>query len=269
MMLTPLHSQDARYLTPFDAGVPAAAASSHVRALVLSPAPITSVRMWLDGSPLAPASHAGRGLYVAPWQPNRLAPGVHVLRVRAEDAMYQSRTVELPISVDGTAAPFTSAFSVWVLTGNLRQHVRDLVIVGVVCLAAILLGTRLLVMLLQKRTPVERQRALGSAWRTLCVQQWLSTHMHVQEHQRAPAATPRMGGTVAALSVRASRALAHTFVPYVHLCHKRPALFNACIAGALYTLLGPLYAGRFYAGEPAVLFSWGIVTHKYERRSVL
>lgn len=52
------------------------------RVLAFSPHGISSVRVWLDGGPLPPATRVQEGpLYTTPWDPALVATGLHTITV--------------------------------------------------------------------------------------------------------------------------------------------------------------------------------------------
>ena len=59
--------------------------STFLRVLAFSPYGVKSVRVWLDGRPLPPATGDQEGpLYTTPWDPSRLASGLHSITVVVE-----------------------------------------------------------------------------------------------------------------------------------------------------------------------------------------
>ena len=55
------------------------------RILAFSPSGVTSVKVWLDGQPLPPTTRVQGGpLYTTPWDPQRVARGLHTITVTAE-----------------------------------------------------------------------------------------------------------------------------------------------------------------------------------------
>ena len=55
------------------------------RVLAFSPHGIKSVRVWLDGGPLPPATRVQEGpLYTTPWDPAQLGSGTHTITMVVE-----------------------------------------------------------------------------------------------------------------------------------------------------------------------------------------
>jgi hypothetical protein len=81
------------------------AQSTHIRVLVFSPNPVVSVAVFVDGEFLGNMTQAANGssLYVLPWLPSALGPGLHTMVVEAADTDGPQK-VSIPFSVDRTVA---------------------------------------------------------------------------------------------------------------------------------------------------------------------
>ena len=264
-----LSMQDARYASPFEAQ-DMAYRSTHVRILAFSPDPIASITVSIDGAPAVEAQRATRRpqrdseavapLWVVPWNPRSLSPGLHTIRVLTRDTVGRTSAVEHDFSVDGTAAPFASAFAVWVMTGNLKSHVDGIgVFVALWTLGVVLLGTPVFMRFAIERgtagTPPSARGAMVDAWlATQLGQRWLAKPRRSGDTSRGSSPTPSGG--------RLGSWAAHVYAPYVALAHLHPRVFFGLGAMHIYLYVGPWFAGRIYDNDWAAAFFWGIVTVK-------
>ena len=79
--------------------------STHIRVLAFSPYGVKSVKVWLDGRPLPPATRFQKGpLYTTPWDPGLVDSGLHTITVVVEDKE-QSVNLSQHFTLDGYHLP--------------------------------------------------------------------------------------------------------------------------------------------------------------------
>lgn len=82
-------------------------ASTHIRLLAFSPAPIVECSIRINAQDWQACTSVNGNLFVARWQPDRdYADGLHRLEVRVRDRVGRERHVEQPFSLDGTRVTF-------------------------------------------------------------------------------------------------------------------------------------------------------------------
>lgn len=95
--------------------------STHIRALVFSPTPVSEVRCSVDDGHWQPLKRVAQGpLWVAPWNTKELSPGMHTLMVQAMDheGLWSEAHV-VTFSVDGTQPPHNVAMRI-LIQGGIR-----------------------------------------------------------------------------------------------------------------------------------------------------
>jgi hypothetical protein len=95
--------KDSRFSVPGREPLARIRHSTHVRVLAFSPYGVKSVRVWLDGRPLPPATGDQEGpLYTTPWDPSRLASGLHSITVVVEDKEGNVANSSQQFTLDGS-----------------------------------------------------------------------------------------------------------------------------------------------------------------------
>ncbi|XP_056403102.1 transmembrane protein 62 [Hyla sarda] len=84
--------------------------STHIRILVFSPDPITSVKVFIDGVEAGDAVHSSGPLYVLEWTAEKYKSGLHEIKVKVKDASQRSRSRSHLFSLEDNAAVSFSIF---------------------------------------------------------------------------------------------------------------------------------------------------------------
>ncbi|RWS29515.1 hypothetical protein B4U80_11084, partial [Leptotrombidium deliense] len=94
--------------------------STHIRALVFSTHPITSVSFKIDDMPWKEMQKSSGELYVHEWNPNDYKTGLHWITVKAIDEDHNEQLMKQQFSIDGSKPEFTfgGRFA-------LRLHIRS------------------------------------------------------------------------------------------------------------------------------------------------
>ena len=239
--------------------------------LVFSPSPVVSVEVSLDGGVAASAVRAssldrdGRSdhMWVLPWDPAAFNAGLHRIQVTATNEAGDRRSVQHDFSVDGTMAPFASAFGVWVIIGNLRDHVDGAAfLVALWTGGVVLLGTRVFMHygIVKRRTDSRSAKEHAGRpgetnVRDATVRAWITKELQTASQQQYSSFW-----WASLQTFFPKRSLASVFFPYVALTHRHPLLFNLLTAFHAYLYIGPWFVGRIYNERWAAAFYWGIVT---------
>jgi len=252
---------------------------------------VESVTISVDGGPVlvatpaapprdattaaGPGVGAAAPLWVAAWDPTKLSRGLHRLEVTARDAAGRVRSVNHLFSLDGTVPPFDSAFSVWVMTGNLKHHVDAFVgfallwTLGFAVLApyAVLHRIRASVDRGARDTGVRgaKDHSTITERYNAAVASWLEKHL-TRGHGL------RVGGTAGfhrRLWCSIVNATYTGLVPYITLAHRRPRVFASFLWFHAVMLLGPWFVGRFFAQDWASAWSWGMLLSEYVHACML
>ncbi|XP_066464441.1 transmembrane protein 62-like [Eleutherodactylus coqui] len=102
--------KSALYTNPAEEPLQRILHSTHIRILVFSPHPITSVKVFLDGKEVGEAVHSSGPLYVLEWMAENYKTGLHEIKVKAEDAAEGSQSRSHLFSLEDDAAVSFSIF---------------------------------------------------------------------------------------------------------------------------------------------------------------
>ncbi|XP_070577648.1 transmembrane protein 62-like [Ptychodera flava] len=113
--------KDARFFSPQYEPIGKVKHSTHIRLLVFSPEPITSVAIEINDEHLGQAQHVEGPLYVLSWEPTQYSVGLHKISVTAKDSANHESNVEYKFSIDGSRplqwlVPAVILMADWVLT---------------------------------------------------------------------------------------------------------------------------------------------------------
>nr|CAD7264147.1 unnamed protein product [Timema shepardi] len=80
--------------------------STHIRMLIFSLSHIVDVQVKVDEEGWRPCTEVKGPLYVAMWEPNKYAQGLHYIHVHVEDGDGRVKTITQPFSLDDTRLGF-------------------------------------------------------------------------------------------------------------------------------------------------------------------
>ncbi|XP_073433736.1 transmembrane protein 62 isoform X1 [Dendrobates tinctorius] len=89
--------------------------STHIRILVFSPDPITSVKVFIDRNEVGEAVHSSGPLYVLQWMAEKYKTGLHEVKVKVTDAAERSRSRSHLFSLEDDANVHFSLFPTLIL----------------------------------------------------------------------------------------------------------------------------------------------------------
>ncbi|XP_066463738.1 transmembrane protein 62-like [Eleutherodactylus coqui] len=102
--------KSALYTNPAEEPLQRILHSTHIRILVFSLHPITSVKVFIDGKEVGEAVHSSGPLYVLEWMAENYKTGLHKIKVKAEDAAEGSQSRSHLFSLEDDAAVSFSIF---------------------------------------------------------------------------------------------------------------------------------------------------------------
>ncbi|XP_060555631.1 transmembrane protein 62-like isoform X2 [Ruditapes philippinarum] len=86
--------------------------STHIRILVFTNGNVNNIEVYIDDKHQGKAQHSDGPLFVLPWQPSLLSPGVHSIRVVVQDSVNGRHVTQQSFSLDETSPllPFKGRF---------------------------------------------------------------------------------------------------------------------------------------------------------------
>lgn len=254
--------------------------STHIRVLAFSPFGIAGVSAEIDGGgeqhgrladsvPHQQTPTEAGALWVVPWEPAKLSPGTHKLRVVVSDMEGNERVLEQDFSVDGTAGPQPSAFAQAVVGGNMRHATVIAVAISLGTVVAVLVSVEVMRLVLKQQSGCEDDGALEK-WLQRAAATCIVAENRGHEGEDgtlkrrsffSPSLMwlPTFCRGRAELMVSLKRIAVLTVFPYVHLRVTRPKTFYFLLGFALYLPLGPWFVGRVYNDQWTVVFAWALV----------
>ncbi|XP_040268699.1 transmembrane protein 62 isoform X1 [Bufo bufo] len=121
--------------------------STHIRILVFSPDPITSVKVFIDGNVVGEAAHSSGPLYVLEWMAEKYKTGLHEIKVQVEDAAERSGSRSHLFSLEDDADVSFSIFPSLILL--MDHYVLSQVLFILIVLSQLIL---LIVFRIRRRT---------------------------------------------------------------------------------------------------------------------
>ncbi|KAM3919292.1 transmembrane protein 62 [Leptodactylus fuscus] len=102
--------KSALYTNPAEEPLQRIRHSTHIRILIFSLDPITSVKVFIDGNEVGDAVHSSGPLYVLEWMAEKYKTGLHEIKVKVKDAAERSRSRSHLFSLEDDAAVSFSIF---------------------------------------------------------------------------------------------------------------------------------------------------------------
>ncbi|KAL4239047.1 Transmembrane protein 62 [Mactra antiquata] len=105
--------------------------STHIRILIFTDGEVNNIDVYIDSIYWGKAKQSDGPLYVLPWKPDKISPGVHSIKVVIKDSLNGEYIKEQLFSLDGTSPllPFKGRFLLMLDIAQLAQAIYCFIVV--------------------------------------------------------------------------------------------------------------------------------------------